>query len=350
MGAETPEQAVYERYARAVGGLWLTDGNPEMPDSVEALPLVLQRAWEAVAAQEPKRAPGADADRGRYYEALQSIVDAVAVGDAAAVDKLARNALGLTRIGRPEPFQPAPELADDVHVDWHMTPGEWRQLYTVLGEHTDTPYIGRLIEAGKVPAPFGEPKPAPDPVQLLLGPCEAQGHDGEHLQLRTHDHWLCAITLTNMLVAADVIADPAPELTKVRAELDTLRELLDEIGVMAANAPEDGDSFGLLEQIAMRIAAVDVPDTTPVDEWPDPENPVTGRTVGGAEPEQVDVLIADGSVVTISESTAMPELAAAMRESRGYREALQVIAGYAAGTATKQMIGTTARRALEGKS
>ena len=61
-----------------------------------------------------------------------------------------------------------------------------------------------------------------------------------------------------------------------------LRELLDEIGTMAANAPEDGDSFGLLETIAMRIAAVDVPDSTPIDEWPDPENPVTGRTPGPA--------------------------------------------------------------------
>jgi hypothetical protein len=60
-----------------------------------------------------------------------------------------------------------------------------------------------------------------------------------------------------------------------------LRELLDEIGVMAANAPEDGDSFGLLEEIAMRIAAVGIPD----DEWPDPENPVTGRTPGAAAPD-----------------------------------------------------------------
>lgn len=47
---------------------------------------------------------------------------------------------------------------------------------------------------------------------------------------------------------------------------------------------------------------------------------------------------------------AAPELADAMRESRGYREALQVIAGYAAGTATKQMIATTARRALDNLS
>jgi hypothetical protein len=44
-----------------------------------------------------------------------------------------------------------------------------------------------------------------------------------------------------------------------------------------------------------------------------------------------------------------PELAAAMAESRRYRQALQVIAGYAAGTATKQQIAIAAKRALEGK-
>jgi hypothetical protein len=42
-------------------------------------------------------------------------------------------------------------------------------------------------------------------------------------------------------------------------ELAALRELLDEIGTLAANAPEDGDSYGLLEEIAMRIAAAGVP-------------------------------------------------------------------------------------------
>jgi alkanesulfonate monooxygenase SsuD/methylene tetrahydromethanopterin reductase-like flavin-dependent oxidoreductase (luciferase family) len=48
--------------------------------------------------------------------------------------------------------------------------------------------------------------------------------------------------------------DPFMQATEER---DRLRELLDEIGVMAANAPEDGDSFELLEEIAMRIAAHD---------------------------------------------------------------------------------------------
>jgi hypothetical protein len=71
--------------------------------------------------------------------------------------------------------------------------------------------------------------------------------------------------------------EPTPELAAYEADIasltdqrnrvsetaDHLRELLDEIGVMAANAPEDGDSFGVLEEIAMRIAAVDVPDSAP---------------------------------------------------------------------------------------
>jgi hypothetical protein len=75
------------------------------------------------------------------------------------------------------------------------------------------------------------------------------------------------------------------------AERDELRKLLDEIGVIAANAPEDGDSFGLLEQIAMRIAAAGVPDSTPVGEWPDPENPVTGRTPGAAAAPELAAVV-----------------------------------------------------------
>lgn len=55
-----------------------------------------------------------------------------------------------------------------------------------------------------------------------------------------------------------------------RATAEGQRTLLDEIGVMAANAPEDGDLFGLLEEIAMRIAADGVPDSTPLDQWPAP--------------------------------------------------------------------------------
>jgi hypothetical protein len=82
------------------------------------------------------------------------------------------------------------------------------------------------------------------------------GREWETLDEPERDWWAAA-------------AAAAIDATGLEDERDELRKLLDEIGVTAANAPEDGDSFGLLEQIAMRIAAVGVPDSTPIDEWPD---------------------------------------------------------------------------------
>jgi hypothetical protein len=71
-------------------------------------------------------------------------------------------------------------------------------------------------------------------------------------------------------VAMATFQDIYEQLSSREAELegaytvnDHLRDLLDEIGTLAANAPEDGDSFGVLEEIAMQIAAVDVPDSEP---------------------------------------------------------------------------------------
>jgi uncharacterized protein (DUF4415 family) len=71
-----------------------------------------------------------------------------------------------------------------------------------------------------------EPHAAPE---LQTGPCPFQGHHGEHLRLNTHDHWLCAITLTDMLVAADVIADPAPELAAAMRESRLRAEVITEV-------------------------------------------------------------------------------------------------------------------------
>ncbi len=108
-------------------------------------------------------------------------------------------------------------------------------------------------------------------------------------------------------------------------ERDRYRELLDEVGVMAANAPEDGDSFGVLEQIAMRIAAVDVPDTTPLDEWPDPENPVTGRTPGAGHAMGVTV---NGEPVPRTSGNALavsPGLGAVMAEATELRAVIDMI-------------------------
>jgi len=65
------------------------------------------------------------------------------------------------------------------------------------------------------------------------------------------------------------LTQPAPELAAAKVvELGTAwrllgeaRELLNDIGVMAANAPGDGDSFAVCEEIAMRVAAAGVPDS-----------------------------------------------------------------------------------------
>lgn len=44
----------------------------------------------------------------------------------------------------------------DVHVDWHMTPGEWQELRQVLLRHTETTsgthscYIVQLQAEGKL--------------------------------------------------------------------------------------------------------------------------------------------------------------------------------------------------------
>lgn len=50
-----------------------------------------------------------------------------------------------------------------------------------------------------------------------------------------------------------------PRYWELSAEITKLRELLDEVGTLAANAPED-DAFSVCEDIAMRIAAHGVPD------------------------------------------------------------------------------------------
>jgi len=104
--------------------------------------------------------------------------------------------------------------------------------------------------AGQAALAAQEPDAAPE---LLLGPCPFEGHDGEHLRLNTRGHWLCAITLTNMLVAADVIADPAPDVTKLRAELDELTGYHDELANdILLNAPESFDGDEAAGVIAVR--------------------------------------------------------------------------------------------------
>lgn len=146
-----------------------------------------------------------------------------------------------------------------------------------------------------------EPQAAPELAETLSSPAElarwVEANHGDHPEWVSELRALLPISeqptpeLTPVeAVRLAVAEDWQPIVDKAHAEADHLRELLDEIGVMAANAPEDEDSFGVLEQIAMRIAAMDVPDTTPIDEWPDPENPVTGRTPGGVAASDADEL------------------------------------------------------------
>ncbi len=91
------------------------------------------------------------------------------------------------------------------------------------------------------------------------------------------------------VIAATATARPAPlaegslkDLKSVTAEHDELRGLLDEIGVTAANAPEDGDSFGLLEQIARRPGARGAPPPPPGGYGPARGTPGPGPPPGAA--------------------------------------------------------------------
>ncbi len=117
---------------------------------------------------------------------------------------------------------------------------------------------------------------------------------------------------------AQAAIDASAYVSQLEHDTAASAQLLDEIGVLAANAPEDGDSFAVLEEITMRIAAHGIPDeSAAATAQPAPATSDVELT------DVTDVLIADGNVVTISESTApAPELAAAMAETRRVRDLL----------------------------
>jgi hypothetical protein len=175
----------------------------------------------------------------------------------------------------------------------HAAPGQWQLVVNATGDPVSEPLgedeakqqcadlnlkVGRDWYAARPVAP-PEPKAAPE---LELGPCPFQGHHGEHLRLNTHGHWLCAITLTGMLVAADVIADPAPDVTKLRAELDEEQGYRSELtNDILLNAPESFDGDEAADVIAVRY-----------------------------------VRHLEAEIAEHAEPQPAPELAAAMRESR----------------------------------
>lgn len=263
MGAETPERAAYEDGLRAM----LAEVTREHALLVRYLgPSATQAALSGLeprdvvldeAAQEPKPAPGARpasmlqpvdfddepelvtadyreevgrlvVDRARCAEALQRIVDAVAAGDAAAVDKLARNALGLTRIGRPGPFQPAPDLE----------------------------------------AAFA------NGMRVRTGPCTVEAHDREHFQVRTNGHWLCGHLLASVLTVQGIVAATRDQTADATAEgddvPDEVRDLGRSLGASGWAKVPGPDGMELAVEAGWEIVRFDV---TPAARSPRPSWP-----------------------------------------------------------------------------
>jgi hypothetical protein len=288
-------------------------------------------ADEVSGAQEPNAAPGDVVHLSPRDATYVTPCCGQTPFDLTRTDRMT-NDPSLVTCGGPEP-KPAPE--------------QWQLVVGATGDPVSEPLgedeakqqcadlnlkVGRDWYAARPVAP-PEPKAAPE---LELGPCPFQGHHGEHLRLNTHGHWLCAITLTNMLVAADVIADPAPDVTKLRAELDEEQGYRSELtNDILLNAPESFDGDEAADVIAVRyvrhleaeIAEHAGPKAAPL--WPD-----------GAP-----VRDADG------EAQPAPELAAAMRESRRYLEALQIARSFLldpASSGRRHAIAAISK-ALEGK-
>lgn len=115
-------------------------------------------------------------------------------------------------------------------------PGPLRTAWEPLaaGERTPAFEMGLAFERARA---MGEP----------LGACWEAAYQA------AREHWTRQ--------AAPELAALAQESIRLAAANRMLRELLGEVGVMAANAPEDGDSFAVCEEIAMRVAAAGVPDS-----------------------------------------------------------------------------------------
>lgn len=237
MTAATPGQAAYEAHAGKMGG---------RRDAWGELPATYRDAWEAAA---------------------QAAIDAFLAGDSVSAESI-REALAAHE-------QPAPGLAmlrADL-ADAEAQLAKWPRCPEGCGCRlaTEDPF-GRECgcdgpcgmecrENGYPDAPSYRDIPREDAQsapELATGPCPSDGHDGEHLRLNTHGHWLCAITLTDMLVAADVITDLHPgqaacDLARARQGLRDLADvhdaLLEEI---LRNAGEDMDLTGTPEDRAAR--------------------------------------------------------------------------------------------------
>jgi hypothetical protein len=203
-----------------------------MPESVEALPPVLQRAWEAVAAQEP-RSPEPPAMTPAVARPYPGSTIVLAVREGLSDESVASAVAALTA----------------------ATEGEGVTVVTVRGVEAlrtwqPQPAPGALLRSDAETAAMLRADLADAEAQLAKWPrcpagCSCRAGIGDDA-----DRNECGCD-----GPCNGGEPPAPEA-------DRYRGLLDEIGTIAANAPEDGDSFAVLERIAMMVAAVDVPEET----------------------------------------------------------------------------------------
>ena len=238
-------------------------------------------AWlEQAAAREPQPAPGPLALQLIIaVDALRDIADEPHAGYGPVRAAAALDDIGTPGFGEPQPVPGVHEATGLIRESKERL----ELIMDILGEFID-PGTGRFSASASDAlmaewhqragldyrrTQVAEPQPAPELADddPFGAPVVRTGKP----EVRT-----TADRPAPELAAARFDAEQAREaLSAVMAEHRQLRELVDEIGVMAANAPEDGDSFAVCEEIAMRIAAHGIP------EEPSPES----LQEAGSQPE-----------------------------------------------------------------
>lgn len=82
-----------------------------------------------------------------HHALLDPMVD---ITDANTRHEVAGHVVSHLRSAK-DPMREGPLVADDVHVDWHMTPDEWTELRgVILNALPYSKYIQRLHREGKL--------------------------------------------------------------------------------------------------------------------------------------------------------------------------------------------------------
>jgi hypothetical protein len=211
----------------------------------------------------------------------------------------------------PNPMQLVCMTEDDSDVEcdtWvsDVEPGiTWNELERRMAEHAREHHFTAAIVA----APAA-PQPAPDldaafagGMRVRTAPCTADAHDGEHFQVRTNGHWLCAHLLASMLIAQGIVADPeaqpAPELEPIIV------------------SPGDGTPIGGL------LAHVMGPQSAPE---PGPDVCECGHYWAHHAFGDDVCAVVDCPCTRPRPAQPAPELAAAMRETRELRQEIARVA------------------------